>query len=156
MPLLCMIAVLDWSERLVYSVAGATTRIWWWPELAFVAGRAPSKVRSADEVYQPSMRNRKPMPKLPPLPPEFRAIRDNPDLTEEEKIDAVWELLAQRGTPFIRPLGTPEDEFYLGEHRERTFYCAERGKNGKLQMIAIDPEMCRLIIRHVFLHPDED
>jgi hypothetical protein len=29
------------------------------------------------------------MPKLPPLPPEFGAIRDDPDLTENEKIDAV-------------------------------------------------------------------
>ena len=29
------------------------------------------------------------MPKLPPLPPEYRAIRDNPDLTDDAKIDAV-------------------------------------------------------------------
>ena len=96
------------------------------------------------------------MPKLPPLPPEFRTIHDNLDLTEEERIDAVWELLAQRGTPFIRPPGVPEDEFSLGEHRERTFYCAERVGNGKLRAVAIEPEMFRLIIRHVFLHPDED
>jgi hypothetical protein len=96
------------------------------------------------------------MPKLPPLPPEFRAIRDNPDLTEDEKIDALWELLAQRGTPIIRPPGTSEDEFHLGEDCKHTFYRAERVRNGKLRMIAIDPEICRVIIRHVFLHPDED
>jgi len=63
--------------------------------------------------------------------------------------------LAQRGTQLIRPLGTSEDGFHLGEHWERTFYCAELGKNGKLRMIGIDPEICRLIIRHIFLHPDE-
>ena len=96
------------------------------------------------------------MPKLPPLPPEYRAIRDNPDLTEDAKIDAVWELLAQRGTPLIRPPGTSEDEFHFGGHAEHTLYRADRGGDGKLRMIAIDPEICRLIIRHVFLHPDED
>ena len=37
------------------------------------------------------------MPKLPPLPPEFRTIRADPDLTKDEKIDTVWELLARRG-----------------------------------------------------------
>jgi hypothetical protein len=42
------------------------------------------------------------------------------------------------------------------EHCERALYRAERDKNGKLQMIAIDPEIYRLIIRHVFLHLDED
>jgi hypothetical protein len=96
------------------------------------------------------------MPKLPPLPPEFRAIRDNPDLTEDEKIDAVWDLLAQRGTPLIRPPDIPEDEFDLSERRERTFYHAHRGKGGKLRMVAFEPEICRSIIRHVFLHSDED
>ena len=96
------------------------------------------------------------MPKLRPLPPEFRAIRDNPDLTEDAKIDAVWELLAQRRTPLIRPPGTSENEFDLNEHRERTFYQARRDKNGKLRAVAIEPEICRVIIRHVFLHPDED
>ena len=96
------------------------------------------------------------MPKLPPLPPEYRTIRDNPDLTEDAKIDAVWELLAQCGTPLIRPPGTSENEFDLNEHRERTFYQAHRGQDGKLRMVALDAEICRSIIRHVFLHPDED
>jgi len=96
------------------------------------------------------------MPKLPPLPPEFRAIRDNPDLTEDEKIDAVWNLLAQRGAPIIRPPDIPEDEFDLSEHHERTFYRALRGKDGRLRLVAFEPEICPLIIRHVFLHADED
>ena len=96
------------------------------------------------------------MPKLPPLPPEFRAIRDNPDLTEDEKIDAVWELLAQRGTPIIRPPDISEEEFDLGDQRERTFYQAHRGKDGKSRMVALEPEICRSIIRHVFLHSDQD
>ena len=78
------------------------------------------------------------MPKLRPprLPPEFRAIRDNPDLTEDEKIDAVWDLLARRGMPIIRPPDIPEDEFDLRDHRERTFYQALRGKDGKLRMVS--------------------
>ena len=80
------------------------------------------------------------MPKLRPLPPEFRAIRDEPDLTEDEKIDAVWELLAQCSIPLIRPPGTSENEFDLNEHRERTFYQARRDKNGKLRAVAIEPE----------------
>jgi hypothetical protein len=92
------------------------------------------------------------MPKLPPLPSEFRAIRDNPDLTEDEKIDAVWDLLAQRGTPIIRPPDIPEEEIDPSNHRERTFYQARRGKDGKLRLVAFEPEICRLIIRHVFLH----
>jgi hypothetical protein len=77
-------------------------------------------------------------------------------LGEDAKIDAVWELLTQRGTPLIRSPGTSKEEFHLGEHCERALYRAERGKNGKLQMIAIDPEICRLIIRHVFLYLDGD
>jgi hypothetical protein len=96
------------------------------------------------------------MPKLPSRPPEFRAIRDNPDLTEDEKIDAVWELLAQRGTLLIRPSGIFEDELDLSERRERTFYQARRHKNGKLRAVSIEPEISRSIICHVFLHPDED
>ena len=100
-------------------------------------------------------RKRLPMPKLPPLPPEFRAIRDNPDLTEDEKIDAIWDLLAQHGTPIILPPDMPEGELDLSEYRERTFYRALRGKDGKVRMVAFEPEICRLIIRHVFLHSDE-
>ena len=96
------------------------------------------------------------MPKLPPLPPEFRAIRDDPDLTEDEKIEAVWELLAQCGTPLIRPPDTSENEFDLDEHSERTFYQLHRGQDGKLRMVAPDAEICRSIIRHVFLDPGED
>jgi hypothetical protein len=68
----------------------------------------------------------------------------------------VWDLRAQRGMPIIRPPDIPEDEFDLGEHRERTFYQALRGKDGKLRMVAFEPEICRSIIWHVFLHPDED
>ena len=96
------------------------------------------------------------MPKLPALPPEYRAIRDNPDLTDDAKIDAVWELLAQRSMPLIRPPGTSENESHLGEHRERTFYQARRDKYGKLRAVAIEPEISRSIIRHVFLHRNED
>lgn len=43
-----------------------------------------------------------------PLPPAFRAIRDSPDLTEAEKIAAVWELLAPRGWSIIHPSGIPK------------------------------------------------
>jgi hypothetical protein len=69
---------------------------------------------------------------------------------------AHWYLLAQRGAPIIRPPDRPEDEFDLSEHHERTFYRAPRGKDGRLRLVAFEPENCRLIIRHIFLHPDED
>jgi hypothetical protein len=49
------------------------------------------------------------MPKLPPppLPPEFRGIRDNPDLTEDEKLtrSGIYWPSAERRL-FARPTST--------------------------------------------------
>jgi len=54
------------------------------------------------------------------------------------------------------PLDIPEDGFDLSAHRQRTFYQAHRGKDDKSRIVALEPEICRSIIRYVFLHSDED
>jgi hypothetical protein len=89
---------------------------------------------------------------MPKLEPEFAVIRDNPNLTEDEKIKALLEVLKSRSPS--PPISL--DQLGMDSHGDGTMFIVRKNKDGQLQPIAYEPEMSRKVLMRAFLHPDTE
>jgi hypothetical protein len=79
------------------------------------------------------------------LDPKIILIRNNASLDREQKIDAVINLLASKGS---KVPGNLASQSQAGAEALATL---RRGPNGELQLVALEPEASRALIARTYL-----
>ena len=82
------------------------------------------------------------------LDPEIIQVRNDPDLTREQKIDAIATILARKGSKVPEHL-VPAD--WTGEVELASWRI---GPDGAKKLVPLEPEASRALIARTFLEDD--